>query len=138
MLEKTIAHYEVLDEIGAGGMGVIYRAHDTRLKRKVAIKALPKEFAKDAVRLARFEREARLLASLNNPHIVTVHGLECQIAFFADEEVGPAKTIPARFAACRPRAANRWWPGSKRSASLRGVDGVSAAAGVALDGAGLP
>jgi serine/threonine protein kinase len=76
MVEKTIAHYEVLDEIGAGGMGVVYRARDTRLDREAAIKALPEELAEDSERLARFEREAKLLASLNNPYIATVYGLE--------------------------------------------------------------
>ena len=76
MVGKTIAHYEVLEEVGAGGMGVVYRARDTRLDREAAIKALPEELADDAERLARFEREARLLASLKNPYIATVYGLE--------------------------------------------------------------
>ncbi len=76
MVGKTIAHYEVFDEIGAGGMGVVYRARDTRLDRPAAIKALPEELAEDSERLARFEREAKLLASLKNPHIATVYGLE--------------------------------------------------------------
>ncbi len=76
MDEKTIAHYEVLDELGAGGMGVVYRARDTRLDRMAAIKALPEELAEDSERLARFEREAKLLASLKNPYIATVYGLE--------------------------------------------------------------
>jgi serine/threonine protein kinase len=71
MVERRIAHYEVLDEIGAGGMGVVYRARDTRLDREAAIKALPEDLAGDPERLARFEREAKLLASLNNPHIAT-------------------------------------------------------------------
>jgi serine/threonine-protein kinase len=76
MVEKTIAHYEVLDEIGAGGMGVVYRAWDTRLERKAAIKALPEELAEDPERLARLEREAKLLAGLKSPYIATVYGLE--------------------------------------------------------------
>jgi serine/threonine protein kinase len=76
MVEKTIAHYQILDELGAGGMGVVYRARDTRLDREAAIKALPEDLAEDSERLARFEREAKLLASLNNPHIATVYGLE--------------------------------------------------------------
>ena len=76
MDRRTIAHYEILEEIGAGGMGVVYRARDTRLDREVAVKALPEGLAQDAERLARFEREAKLLASLNHPHIAAIHGLE--------------------------------------------------------------
>src|SRR5262245_31844760 len=68
--------YEIVGLLGAGGMGEVYRARDTRLHRDVAIKALPAEFAQDAARLTRFEREARLLASLNHPNIATIHGLE--------------------------------------------------------------
>ena len=68
--------YEVLAPIGAGGMGEVYRARDTRLGREVAIKVLPDAFACDPDRLARFEREARLLASLNHPHIALIHGIE--------------------------------------------------------------
>lgn len=76
MAEKRIAHYELLDEIGKGGMGIVYKARDTRLERQAAIKALPEELAEDSERLARFEREAQLLASLNNSYIATVYGLE--------------------------------------------------------------
>ena len=76
MVERRIAHYEVLDELGAGGMGVVYKAWDTRLEREAAIKALPEALAEDPERLARFEREARLLAGLKNPSIATVYGLE--------------------------------------------------------------
>ena len=68
--------YEILAPLGAGGMGEVYRARDTRLQRDVAIKALPAEFAADAERLARFQREARLLASLNHPNIAAIYGLE--------------------------------------------------------------
>src|SRR5262245_31227552 len=68
--------YEVVSAIGAGGMGEVYRARDTRLGRQVAIKVLPDSFADDPERLARFEREAQLLASLNHPNIATIHGLE--------------------------------------------------------------
>ena len=63
-------------QFGAGGMGEVYRAHDTKLGRDVAIKVLPESFAQDAERMARFEREAQLLASLNHPNIATIHGLE--------------------------------------------------------------
>jgi Tol biopolymer transport system component len=68
--------YEVLGHLGSGGMGEVYRARDARLGRDVAIKALPAEVAQDAERLARFRREAQLLASLNHPHVAGVHGLE--------------------------------------------------------------
>ena len=68
--------YELLGLIGAGGMGEVYRARDTRLGRDVAIKVLPEAFATDAERLARFKREAQVLASLNHPHIAAIYGLE--------------------------------------------------------------
>ena len=68
--------YEVVSVIGAGGMGEVYRATDTRLKRQVAIKILPASFAADPDRLARFQREAEVLASLNHPNIAGIHGLE--------------------------------------------------------------
>ena len=68
--------YEVLGPIGAGGMGEVYKARDTRLDRPVAIKVLPEAFAGDPERLSRFEREARLLASLNHPNIAHVYGFE--------------------------------------------------------------
>src|SRR5512140_3719316 len=68
--------YEIVAPLGAGGMGEVYRARDTRLSRDVAIKALPAEFAQDPERLARFEREARLLASLSHPNVAGIYGLE--------------------------------------------------------------
>src|SRR5688572_14797359 len=68
--------YEVLALIGAGGMGEVHRARDTRLNRDVAIKVLPELFAADADRLARFKREAQVLASLNHPHIGAIYGIE--------------------------------------------------------------
>ena len=71
-----LAQYEVVEAIGAGGMGEVYRARDTKLGRDVAIKVLPEEFARDKERLDRFEREARLLARLNHSNIATLHGLE--------------------------------------------------------------
>src|SRR5262245_53461674 len=68
--------YEIRSAIGAGGMGEVYRAHDTKLHRDVAVKVLPQALAHDIERLARFEREARTLASLNHPNIAQIHGLE--------------------------------------------------------------
>jgi serine/threonine protein kinase/Tol biopolymer transport system component len=76
VIGRTIAHYRVQEKIGAGGMGEVYRAHDTRLGRDVAIKVLPEIFARDAERMARFEREAKVLASLNHPNIATIYGVE--------------------------------------------------------------
>jgi len=68
--------YEITAPIGAGGMGEVYRATDTKLKRDVAIKVLPDDVAQDPERLARFRREAELLASLNHPNIAAIYGLE--------------------------------------------------------------
>ena len=68
--------YEIVSQIGEGGMGVVYRARDTKLNRDVALKILPDLFASDADRLARFNREAQTLASLNHPNIAHIHGLE--------------------------------------------------------------
>src|SRR6186997_254123 len=68
--------YEVQSALGAGGMGEVYRARDTKLDRAVAIKILPEAFAADTERIARFQREAKTLASLNHPNIAHVHGLE--------------------------------------------------------------
>jgi serine/threonine-protein kinase len=73
---RTLAHYRVTAAIGAGGMGEVYRATDTKLGREVALKVLPAEVAQDPERLARFRREAQLLAALNHPGIAAIHGLE--------------------------------------------------------------
>ncbi len=76
MLGRTLAHYEIIELLGAGGMGEVYRAHDTTLKRDVAIKVLPADLAQEPERLARLQREAHLLASLNHPHIASIYSLE--------------------------------------------------------------
>ncbi len=76
MIGKLIAHYEITSQLGKGGMGEVYQAKDHKLGREVAIKVLPEEFASETDRVARFQREAKLLASLNHPHIATIHGLE--------------------------------------------------------------
>jgi eukaryotic-like serine/threonine-protein kinase len=68
--------YEILAPIGAGGMGEVYRARDTKLKREVAMKVLPEAFARDPERMARFHREAEVLASLNHPNIAALYGVE--------------------------------------------------------------
>jgi serine/threonine protein kinase len=76
MIGTTLGHYQVANLLGKGGMGEVYRAKDSKLGRDVAIKVLPDEFAKDADRVARFQREAKLLASLNHPNIAAIYGLE--------------------------------------------------------------
>jgi hypothetical protein len=72
----TVAHYRIVDKLGAGGMGEVFRARDTKLDRDVAIKVLPSAVAQDPERLARFTREAKVLASLSHPHIAAIYGLE--------------------------------------------------------------
>src|SRR5215471_20417146 len=76
MIGTKLAHYEITRHLGSGGMGDVYQATDAKLGRSVAIKLLPEAFARDAERVARFEREARVLASLNHPNIAAIHGLE--------------------------------------------------------------
>ncbi len=73
---SRLGNYEILEPLGAGGMGEVYRARDRKLDRDVALKVLPDEFASDRDRMARFEREAKVLASLNHHHIASIHGLE--------------------------------------------------------------
>ena len=73
---RDLAHYHILTKIGEGGMGEVYRANDRKLGRDVAIKVLPQELSGDPERLARFEREAQVLASLNHPNIAAIYGLE--------------------------------------------------------------
>ena len=75
MTEKRLGPYEILSLLGASGIGEVYRAHDTRLDREVAIKILPAGFAKDADRLKRFEQEARAASTPNYPNILTVYDI---------------------------------------------------------------
>ncbi len=110
ILGKRLGHYDVQLLLGAGGMGRVYRARDTRLGRNVALKLLPPEWTSDPDRLARLEREARLLASLNHPNIATIHGIED-----ADGHPRPGARIHRRRHArrsdrtrCRCRWPRRW------------------------------
>ena len=92
-----LGHYEILALLGAGGMGEVYHARDTRLGREVAIKVLPEEFARDPERLARFEREAQLLAALNHPNIAAIYGLEEHDGLrFLVLELVPGQTLAER------------------------------------------
>ena len=97
MIGRTLSHYEILDELGRGGMGVVYRARDTKLGRDVAIKVLPEDFAANDERLARFRREAQLLASLNHPNIGAIYGLEeSEGLHYLVLELVPGETLAER------------------------------------------
>ncbi|MDA2935362.1 serine/threonine protein kinase [Acidobacteria bacterium AH-259-D05] len=99
MIGTTLSHYKVLEKIGQGGMGEVYRAEDTNLSREVAIKVLPEQFTQDPQRLARFEREAKLLASLNHPNIAAIHSFEhADDIHFLVLELVPGETLAERVA----------------------------------------
>jgi hypothetical protein len=116
MIGRTFGHYQVIEELGAGGMGVVYRARDLRLNRDVAFKVLPAELAADAGRLARFEREARALAALSHPHIVTIHSVE--EAEGVDQLHGQEANLPSsrRTTGCAPPGD---WPSPDWGAARR-------------------
>ena len=103
----ALGSYEIISLLGAGGMGEVYRARDTTLGRDVALKLLPAALADDPERVARFQREAQLLASLNHPHIGAIYGLEqLPAARFLVLELVEGGTLAARLDA-RPRGARR-------------------------------
>jgi serine/threonine protein kinase len=98
---QTLSHYRLIAKIGEGGMGVVWKAVDTTLEREVAIKILPESLSTDAERMARFEREAKLLGSLNHPNIATVHGLhDVEGTRFIEMEFVPGEDLSQRLARC--------------------------------------
>jgi len=94
VLGTTLRHYRIVEKLGAGGMGEVYAAEDTRLNRRIALKVLPAELAADPDRLQRFRREAQAIAALNHPHVVTLHSVEeADGVHFLTMEIVQGKTL---------------------------------------------
>ena len=116
MIGQTLSHYKILEKLGEGGMGAVFLAEDINLDRKVALKVLPADMADDPGRLERFEREAKAIAALNHPNIVTIHSVEEAdgVRFLTMELVEGVtldeKIDPGRHAARRgsSRSPGRW------------------------------
>src|SRR5215831_5317509 len=97
MIGTKLAHYEITSHLGSGGMGDVYQATDTKLGRGVAIKFLPEAFSHDTERVARFQREAHVLALLNHPNIAAIHGVEqIDSRHFLVMELVPGETLAQR------------------------------------------
>ncbi len=99
LIGRRFSHYQILEKLGAGGMGEVYLAEDTKLNRKVALKLLPLQFSQDLERRKRFEKEARAVSSLNHPNIITIYGIEKTEDFnFIATELVKGKTLRERIA----------------------------------------
>src|SRR5215470_3899700 len=124
--------YEIVSPLGAGGMGEVYRARDPKLNRDVALKVLSELFARDAERMARFRREAQVLASLNHPNIATIYGFEesngnCALVMELVEGPTLAERIAGKQPLTRPAS------GEPPSPLGRGAGGEGAAPAIPLD-----
>jgi len=117
LVGRRLGTYQMLAPLGAGGMGEVYRARDTRLGRDVAIKILPRAFTSDPDRLARFEREARVLASLNHQNIATIHGVEDTDGDRAIDQAGARYAHDARHSVAGRLAPDRGYEDACRHCS---------------------